>query len=212
MPSTAIEPRWIRYGASAAGKLTVTQEKSASGRMAWIVPVRVDMTEHHVAAKPPVRGHGALQVHERAWYAVSEARHLRGFGSDLRARTLGRRPCRRPSGRRRSPRRFRPGADRCEPSVVMRRRSRRRSAVTSAISPTDSINPVNIPFHEHIGTERRHAPIGQRRDRHRCRHRAMATPSPPSVHGATYRWTASTRPAVPGGRLQRDVPLRASAT
>ncbi len=35
---------------------------------------------------------------------------------------------------------------------------------TSATSPTDSINPVNITFHEHVRAERRHAAIDERGD------------------------------------------------
>ena len=56
--------------------------------------------------------------------------------------------------------------------------------VTSATSPTDSINPVNIAFHEHISAERRHAPVEQRCNRQRVAS-SHPTASSPSVIGAT---------------------------
>ena len=51
----------------------------------------------------------------------------------------------------------------------MRMRKPASMAVSSATSPTDSINPVNIPFHQHVDAERCHAAIDERGERQRVR-------------------------------------------
>ena len=87
--------------------------------------------------------------------------------------------------------------------LAMRRLKPASIGFTSAISPTDSINPVNITFHEHVGPERHDAAIDERRRSTPCPRRATARRRLRASSAPRTRCTASTSPAFHAAACKR---------
>ena len=111
----------------------------------------VDVPLDEVAAEPAVGTHRPLEVHRLSGLHGAERRHARRLRADVRVRT------RRAGSTRQAHAVHRHalavgqiGSQRSE----SRSADRSRSGATRPTRPTASMRPVNIPFDQHIGTER----------------------------------------------------------
>src|SRR5262245_43809820 len=164
-PSTATEPFRMKYGARSGGNRTVIQCASSWARMSSTRPVP---STWPWTKWPPMRPSARI---DRSRFTSCDRRNppsdvTRAVSGPISAWTS---PCSARITVRQTPltATLSPGASSAARPVRSRSRMPALVPLTSATSPTASINPVNIAFDDHVRSPHRDLRIDQRRNRPR---------------------------------------------